>query len=283
MKLQLTTSDMAKSINLWKPLSPVTSLNLLSFPLYLPKILRLLKNWPLYLMNYLGRRSCPAEYRMRNGYRLIDGAGTLAGTIAVVFVREEYGPLKTHKTIVDIGANMGSFALFAAQRCPGARIFCYEPDSRNFAVLKQNIDVNGLQERVLAFPCAVASESGDRKMGLAASPDHSLLASGGAGAEEWVRCTTLRDILQQHDLETVDFLKVNCEGAEYEILYNCTPEELQHVANIHLEYHSCHGQRNNGNALCEYLRGKGFEIGRFTRHVDRTGLFKESGFIWAAR
>ena len=77
----------------------------------------------------------PAEYRMRNGIRLMDATGTLAGTIAVVFVRREYGRLRNLRTIVDIGANMGSFSVYAANSCPEADIYCYEPVPGNFEVL----------------------------------------------------------------------------------------------------------------------------------------------------
>ena len=54
-----------------------------TFPFQIPRVIGQIRNWPLYLSNYLLRRKQPAEYEMRNGFRLIDGRGTLAGTIAV--------------------------------------------------------------------------------------------------------------------------------------------------------------------------------------------------------
>src|SRR5262245_29887747 len=87
--------------------------NCLTFPLYVPRICRLWTNWPEYMIDYLLRRhprlrkAGPAIYRMRTGVRLVDTTGTLAGTMAVVFVREEYGRLDQFKTILDIGANIG--------------------------------------------------------------------------------------------------------------------------------------------------------------------------------
>jgi hypothetical protein len=78
--------------------------NYVTFPFYVPRIYSLWSNWPEYLFNYALRRHKPAEYRTRKGFRLIDGRGTLAGTLAEVFVRREYGSLERFRTIVDVGA-----------------------------------------------------------------------------------------------------------------------------------------------------------------------------------
>ena len=164
------------------------SRNYFTFPFYLPRIYRLWHNWPEYLANYLLRRRAPAEYWMRNGTRLRDGTGDLTGTLAVVFVRREYGQLERFRTIVDIGANIGSFAVYAAPCCPDARIYCFEPEQMNFRFLQRNIGVNGLAGRVTAFQCAVASSGGQRTSRLA-SPLNSFTSSHPAPA--WtVDCLT---------------------------------------------------------------------------------------------
>ena len=102
------------------PLRSLISKNYFTFPFYVPRVCRLCSNWPEYLRNYLLRKKTPADYRLRNGVRLIDGTGTLTGAMAVVFVRREYGPMKGFRTIVEIGAHVGSFAVYAAQSCPNA-------------------------------------------------------------------------------------------------------------------------------------------------------------------
>src|SRR4051812_8881460 len=104
--------------------------NHFTFPFYIPRICSLFANWPEYLANYAWHRSKPGEYRLRNGLRLVDSTGTMAGTIAVVFVRREYGRVEKFRTIVDIGANLGTFALYAAYSCPETRVYCYEPERR---------------------------------------------------------------------------------------------------------------------------------------------------------
>jgi FkbM family methyltransferase len=247
-----------------------------TFPFQLSRVVSQVRNWPLYLFNYLLRRNRSAEYLLRSGFRLIDNRGTLAGTIAVIFVRREYGRMQDdYRTIVDIGANMGAFVVYAAQACPNAKIYCFEPEQRNFEILKRNIAVNSLGMRVSAFQLAVASSNGDRAMAIGSSPMNSLVAN-----EAWqslmVHCTTLLEILKQQELETIDLLKMNCEGAEYEILAGCTRTELERIPRIRLEYHNLDAVNRNGKWLASYLTSQGYEIERFTRYRG------ESGFIWAA-
>jgi FkbM family methyltransferase len=251
--------------------------NYFTLPFYIPRICSLWSNWPEYLFNYVLRRHKPAEYRMRTGFRLIDGEGSLAGTLAVVFIRREYGSLKGFRTIVDIGANMGSFAVYAAQSCPDAKIYCFEPEQQNFRLLKQNIEINELDGRVSAFQCAVASDNGRRELAVGESPLNSFHTIRNSVSHQTVDCMTLRNILADERLDTIDLLKMNCEGAEYEILEGCSENDFKRIANIRLEYHVLDAQSRNGEALSRWLETRGYRIERFTRRL------KESGFIWAVR
>lgn len=247
-----------------------------TFPFHLPRVILQIRNWPLYLFNYLLRRNRPAEYMLRNGFRLIDDRGTLAGTIAVIYVRREYGRMQDYRTIVDIGANMGGFTVYAAQTCPNSKIYCFEPEERNFGILMRNIAINSLEARVHASQCAVASSTGYRAMAIGSSPTNSLVMNGACEKRQAVRCTTLREIFEQQKLETVDLLKMNCEGAEYEILEGCTRSDFERMPRIRLEYHNLNTVNQNGKCLAKYLKGKGYQIEHFTSPRD------DSGFIWAA-
>jgi FkbM family methyltransferase len=248
-----------------------------TFVFYLPRICREFSNWPAYLWNYLLRRRQPAEYRLRNGFRLIDGTGTLAGTIAVVFVRREYGLLSDPRTIVDIGANMGSFTIYAAMNYPKAIIYSFEPEKENFDFLRQNIAVNSLEKRVCTFQCAVSSRPGKQEMSISTSPLNSLVIKNGQNALQTVDCVSLQSIFKDQGLATIDLLKINCEGAEYEILESCTHEDFARMINIRLEYHNLDTGKRNGDSLAKFLEKQGYRIERFTRYRD------VSGFIWATR
>lgn len=251
--------------------------NYFTLPFYIPRICFLWTNWPEYLVNYVLRKRIPTEYRLRSGLRVIDGTGTLPGTLAEVFVRRRYGPLERMRTIVDIGANVGSFALYAAQSCPEARIFCYEPEQLNFSLLSHNLHINGLDDRVAAFQSAVGSLSGDRVLAVGVSQVNAFDYLRDGVNRQTVACTTVREIRCAHQLERLDLLKMNCEGAEYEIFESCSPADYEGILNIRLEYHNVDAANRNGASLRRYLQGRGYTIERFTRRLT------DSGFIWATR
>jgi len=250
--------------------------NYFTFPFYIPRICRLWSNWAEYLFNYISRRETPAEYRMRDGLRLVDGRGGMQGTIAVVFIRQEYGALDRFGTIVDIGANMGTFAIHAAFCNPHAKVYCYEPERKNFGWLKNNIDINGLDGRVFVFERAVTSRNGFRKLAVGDSLSNSFFIIPAGATHQTVVCTTLRTILESRNLAVVDLLKLNCEGGEYEILESCSDSDFARITNIRLEYHNMSAHKN-GRSLSRFLEGRGYRIERFTRYRNT------SGFIWAAR
>jgi len=251
--------------------------NYFTLPFYIPRICRLWSNWPEYLLNYVLRRRRPAVYRMRKGLMVLDTTGSLPGTLAEVFVRRRYGSVAGFRTIVDVGANVGSFAVYAAQASPGARIFCYEPEPQNFVRLRQNLRINGLDERVAAFQCAVSSSGEPRNLGVGVSQLNSFEYLRGGANYQVVACTTLRDIRAEHRLDRLDLLKMNCEGAEYEILDACSNSDLEGILNIRLEYHNLDGKSRNGEYLRRWLQARGYRIERFTRRLT------DSGYICAVR
>ena len=248
-----------------------------TFPLLLPRVIALLRNWPVYLLHYLGRTGRPARYFLRDGRVLVDEPGTLAGTFAVVFVRREYGVFRDLRTIVDIGANMGTFAVYAAGLCPQARILCVEPEMNNFSRLTEHLRLNGLSDRVTALPIAVCGRAGTRRLALRDSPVHSLVAAQSDERFMDVPCTTLPDLLRDNGLPHVDLLKINCEGMEYEILGSLAAADVAGIDRIRMEYHNLDGEQRNGPSARARLEELGFQIERYSRYREA------SGFIWARR
>ena len=61
---------------------------------------------------------------------------------------------------------------------------------------------------------------------------------GDKGYRIEVSCTTIQKIFDDNRLEVCDFLKMDCEGAEYEIFYNCPPEYLKRIRHLDLSLQS---------------------------------------------
>lgn len=152
---------------------------------------------------------------------------------------EQYFPagcaVRENDTVIDIGAHIGSFSLLAARR-GAARIVACEPEPRNFAQLAENITRNHCGA-IRALPICVAGADGERLLTL----DRENSARNGLygkGARRLpVRALSLPTIFAQEKIERCDFLKMDCEGAEYEIVAAAPRTLLARIRCIALEYH----------------------------------------------
>jgi FkbM family methyltransferase len=128
---------------------------------------------------------------------------------------------RTDPVIVDIGANTGLFALRMKQLFPAAKVVCYEPFPPNFAQLQQTISSNNLAG-VSAVPKAVGARKGsallyihERNVG-----GHSFYPAQASSRQSIaVEVMDLDSVLAECPAP-VDLLKLDCEGAEFDILMN---------------------------------------------------------------
>ena len=160
----------------------------------------------------------------------------------------DYSPaIKVSGTVrvLDIGANVGAFSIFAAYKWPGCIVHSYEPDPKNFKYLSRNCDG-------WSFPHNQAVGLGDTatlyfgRNGLCGSTFAE--PEGSTGSVE-VEC------LDASLLPEADIVKIDCEGAEWPILY--TSQRLHQVDAIFgeylmVEYHSEEAR----NAIDSILSGR---------------------------
>jgi FkbM family methyltransferase len=175
------------------------------------------------------------------------------------------------RAIVDIGAHVGSFAVWAAQRSPKARILAVEPNPETFELLTQNIRHNRLDDRVCAVNAAVGVAAGTGSLELVAHSLGTRLAANGNG-EVSVRVQTMPGLLAEAGFKQVDALKIDCEGMEYAVLEAMGPEGLRPIQTLACEYHPQPGRQvENLDAL---LRSAGFTVQRPEALL---------GVLWATR
>lgn len=255
---------------LQRRLSDLASGEALSHLRYVPRAVRRVRNWPQFLLTYTRLLNRNGVYELRDGTRIAaDPVGV--STIAVVFVKEDYGASVEGPTVVDIGANIGAFSLLAA-RTPGTRVYAYEPVAETFAQLRANVERNQLSDRVHVDSLAVAGERGERR--IAISPHGSPFATlyGGEDANSQpVRAVTLEDVFSDNAIERCDTLKLDCEGAEFEILYAAPADVLARIGTIRLEYHEQDRPRHTWTELAAHLREHGFEIVQEGPRIANTG------------
>jgi FkbM family methyltransferase len=245
---------------------------------YIPAIISHVKNWPTYFLYYLGVKKGGGTFILRNGVTISDREGTASGTIAVVFIRKQYGSITGKNTIVEIGANIGTFAVYAATSDSRVRLYSYEPIKANYDVLLKNIATNGCGDRITAFNMGVASRTEERMFYLASSPEHSLCKSDiPVNGTVTVDCLSLNDVLSNNSISKVDLLKVNAEGAEYEILYATPKECFDKIDEIRMEYHQQDQAGCNLASLRSFLETMGYT----TTHLYEYKAGE--GFLWMKR
>ena len=74
---------------------------------------------------------------------------------------------------------------------------------------------------------------------------------------------TLPQIFQQYQIDTIDFLKLDCEGSEYDILYNLGATMFERIAVISLEFHDLHDPERSGYTLALFFLKMGYTITKF--------------------
>jgi FkbM family methyltransferase len=123
--------------------------------------------------------------------------------------------IRSGDTVLDLGANIGYYTLLFSELVGDkGRVFAFEPDPANFALLMKNIQANGCRN-VTAVPRAVSNKSGflnlyhcDDDAG-----DHRVYDSGDGRSAIEVECVRLNDYFAP--TERIDFIKMDLQGAEW--------------------------------------------------------------------
>jgi len=198
----------------------------------------LLRRPARFLLHYL-RRTSPEDrsVELRDGTRIeLSGHPHDVITLFVIFVREDYGRLAAPRTVVDVGANIGAFSLYAA-RAGAQTVLAYEPNAATFGCLLRNVAGNRLEGVIRPQRLAVAREAGASvRFPAAPSAYNRIGAESAPGGYECVATTSLARILERDAPQGIDLLKLDCEGAEYDILLG-NEAALARVGEIRMEYH----------------------------------------------
>ena len=142
------------------------------------------------------------------------------------------------KTILDIGANIGILALKLGHLYPDATIHAFEPEPENFSILEKN--VAGM-DRIKIYPFGLGGADG--KMTLNKSDDptnfggYSLWGVGSGAAHCEVEIRSLAGWLKEARIDSVDLIKIDAEGAEYDILSCLSDDILERVTYVAGELH----------------------------------------------
>jgi len=153
-----------------------------------------------------------------------------------IFNRELYRKMKIgeNDVVLDAGANIGLFVVKYASKCK--KIVAYEPEPENFKMLKANLKRNNINNVVVLRKCIVGNEDQERILYVNTGKDtssHTLTPVRGR-AKINVSCENINNIIETYGINKI---KMDVEGAEFEILMGITNENYGEIDNIALEFH----------------------------------------------
>ncbi|MEH2054069.1 FkbM family methyltransferase [Nostoc sp.] len=181
--------------------------------------------------------------------------------------------------IFDVGANIGLFALFVSQLNKQVNIFAFEPIKPIFDVLQANANLHSLSNITL-FNYGLSSENNSAKsftfypnmagnsttkplekleqrevMNAVLNKDMVDYLFQGEEVRGEIR--TLSSVINELDIKSIDLLKIDVEGEEYEVLKGINPNDWSKIKQIVAEVHDVEARIDKIQAL---LKSNGFNI-----------------------
>ena len=198
-----------------------------------------------YLLKYVRKHDFNnREIKLKNGLNLSvnQKEGDLC-TLYEIFIDEDYKFTNSYPEkikILDIGANIGYFSLYASMNYPKGSIYSFEPFPPTYKRLRDNISNNNIHN-IKSFPFAVADKIGKVNFYSIDWAGCNTLVPGkfdeGLYQLTEVDCIKFSDVFKLSGEDSFDFAKIDCEGSEYPIFLNSEPSDIKRVKEYVIEVH----------------------------------------------
>lgn len=199
--------------------------------------------------------------RFRSGWRLILRGGKVddLNLSHEIFVQEEYLPPELLIAdeilrIVDVGANVGYSVIYWASLFRNAAIEAFEPHPETLRALRANLELNGLTERVTIFPVAAGTQNTTALLTDAGVCSNLTQDRSSDGYE-----VSVRDFFETVGSCQIDLLKMDCEGAEYDLIADPRFANLN-VTTMVLEWHATERRPDAKREVFEMLSRRRWKV-----------------------
>lgn len=193
---------------------------------------------------------------------------TLMSLFEEIFYRNEYlfdSKIK-NPVIFDCGANIGVATIFFKWLYPESEIYAFEPDKKTFEILSKNVSQNKLRN-IHLFNNAISDRNGKIDFYIDSKIPGSLIMSTKKERllkdkdKVIVNCLSLSDLIKDKDISHIDFLKMDIEGSEKEVIEDLDKKkQLKKIAKFIIEYHhKISGQKSNLGEFLHIFEKNGYE------------------------
>jgi FkbM family methyltransferase len=250
----------------------------------IPTILMGMRNWPLALA-ILAR--LPTQKPNIISLRKDDIHFIVQNPMDVWIIKEVclddnyemiHAELEGESIIIDIGVGLGDFSIFSAKHHPHSKIYAFEPFPQSYTLLQENLQLNNVTN-VQAFRYAIGASSGTMKLHMDAvwSVQYSTVQDTKVPNEHIIEVQALSfdQIMQEHKLPRCDFLKIDCEGGEFDILFNISLQTLRKIKHISVEYHNGVTSFSHDD-LINFFQINGFDV-----RIRKDRVHPELGTLYA--
>lgn len=185
---------------------------------YLPFLVTLYER-TYYVMQPKGEKEVPIPLGMKLSVPYKD-----AHVGMYLITKGEFEPLSTKvfldlldssSVVVDVGANFGYYTVLGAKKSSSGRVYSFEPGKSNFRVLKKNINLNGLHN---VYAEEIALGNSNEEASFREDSIHSGRSEVDPKGKNKVQMKTLDSYADINGLDSVDFIKIDVEGYELEVL-----------------------------------------------------------------
>jgi FkbM family methyltransferase len=214
------------------------------------------------ILDRLGLITGPYKVALKSGlaFELRSAVGDRSGFYEVL-IRGDYTgqgqKILPGDTVIDVGANIGCFTILAAKMVgPSGRVIAIEPEPHTYQQLLRNIELNGARN-VVPHHLSLGGREGQVKFYTGGSAlGSSLFRSSRHTDEHLVEMTTLESLMKLDRITACSYMKMDCEGGEYEILSSLSPQIAAKIDQVSIEIHGIPHHRPE--EIHERLRDFGF-------------------------
>lgn len=244
------------------------------------KAINTIKNWHAFVGVYLNVvKSDHVILQLRNGIKIrlrVNSTDLMAFTH--VWLLKEYEKpgfdIQNNDIVIDIGGHIGLFVLFSSQYCKEGKIYCFEPVKENFDMLKSNVELNNI-DNVIAVNAAVSATNGTVTIYLNDDESgHSMYVHGGKSIQ--VKSISLAEIFDSYGISRCNYLKVDCEGEEYQIMGSLPAKYFDNIDKMCIEYHFVDVKPHLLEELVKRLKSLSYA-------VDARNILPNIGFLYASK